>query len=151
MKTIRPLLFAALAATSPPLLWVFREPIRQWLEGGYARQDDIFAGIVWFFLSVTAVLVFAVLAFATWPSQSKGEADMRGLGLLAFGAMSLAAGLLTLAYLNLLVKEWEFRPFLLEWGPGVIMLASGLFAIREWRRAGRGLHLPAGRRGPRIG
>ncbi len=137
LKTIGSLLFWALAAASPPLLWIFREPIRLWLEGGYARQDDTFAGIVWFFLSVTAVLAFVVLAFATWASQSEGEADMRRLGLVAFGAVSLAAGLLTLAYLNLLIKEWGFRPFLIEWGPGVVMLASGLFAIREWRRAGR--------------
>ena len=139
LRTISPLLFAALAAASPLWLWLFREPIRQWLEGGYEPQSGYFADIVGFFFSVTALLAFAVLAFATWDSQSKGEADLRRLSLVAVGAVSLAAGLLTLAYLNLLVKELGLRPFLFEWGLGVVMLASGLFAIREWRRAGQGL------------
>ena len=130
-----PWFFTALALVSPPLLWIFRESNQQWFEMGYRRQDDAFANIIWFFLAVTVWFVFTVLAFATWSSQSRWHAVLRRRSLLTLGALSLLAGLLSLAYLNLLVKEWGFRPFVLEWAPGVVMIASGFFAIRAWRDA----------------
>ena len=137
LRTKLPWLFTALAVASPPLLWVLREPIRLWLEEGYERQAGTFAAILWFFFAVTAVLMFAVVGLATSTSQSQGKVDLRRAALLTVGAVSVAAGILTLTYLNLLVKEWGFRPFLIEWAPGGLMLAAGLFAIREWRRGRR--------------